>query len=143
MTYHNIWSDLINYFIVYTSHFCDHFRINYLWIQSLLKFLNNTVKEQKQQKSAENSQKNKNFKIYEINAAAYYTLIKQLNKENIQLFFLSVCELDEKLKFLSQNAFNILRNTCFKDNFAENSVSDQKINVLFSDEHRDYYDVFN
>ena len=32
---------------------------------------------------------------------------------------------------------------CFKNNFAENSTSDQKINALLFDEYRDYCDVFN
>ena len=45
--------------------------------------------------------KNNSFKIHKINTAAYYTLIKQLKKKNIQFFFLLVHELDEKLKFLS------------------------------------------
>ena len=31
----------------------------------------------------------------------------------------------------------------FKNNFAENSTSDQKINVFFFNEYKDYYDVFN
>ena len=70
-------------------------------------------------------------------------LMKQLKEKNIQLFSLSVCKLDEKLKFLSQNAVNILKEMCFKNDFAENPVTDQKINVLFSDEYRDYCDVFN
>ena len=52
-------------------------------------------------------------------------------------------KLNEKLKFLSQNAVNILKEMCFKNNFAENSVSNQKINAFFSDKYRDYCDVFN
>ena len=32
---------------------------------------------------------------------------------------------------------------CFKNNFAENPVSDQKINALLPDEYKDYYDVFD
>ena len=76
MTHHDVWPDLINHFIVYISHFCDYFEINYSWIQSLSKFLNNAVKEQKQQKFTENSQKNNSFKICEINTAVYHTLIK-------------------------------------------------------------------
>ena len=75
--------------------------------------------------------------------AVYHTLIKQLKKKNIQFFFLSVCELDEKLKFLSQNAVNILKEMCFKNNFAENPASDQKINALLPDEYRDYHNVFD
>ena len=101
MIYHSVWSDLINHSIVYTSHFCNHFEINYSQIWSLLKFLNDAVKEQKQQKSVKNSQKDNSFKIHEINAAAYHTLIKQLKEESIQLFSLLVHELNEKLKFLS------------------------------------------
>ena len=50
--------------------------------------------------------------------------MKQLKEENIQLFFLSVCELDEKLKFLSQDAVNILKEMCLKNDFAENPASD-------------------
>ena len=87
MTHHNIWPDLINHSIVFTSHFCDHFEANYSQTQSLSKFLNNAAKEQKQQKSAENFQKNNSFKIHEINAATYHTLIKQSKKKNIQFFF--------------------------------------------------------
>ena len=143
MTCHGVWPDLINHSIVYTPHFCDHFKTDYLWTQSLLKFLDDAAKEQKQQKSAEDSQKNNSFKIYEINVAAYHTLIKQLKEENIQLFSLSVHELDEKLKFFNQDAANILKEMCLKDNFAENSASDQKINVLLPDEYRDYCDVFD
>ena len=83
MTHHSVWPDLINHSIVYTSHFCDHFEANYSQTQSLPKFLNNAVKEQKQQEPTKNSQKNNSFKIYEINTAAYHTLIKQLKKKNI------------------------------------------------------------
>ena len=101
MTHHNVWPDLINYSIVFISHFCNHFKADYLQTQSLLKFLNDAVKKQKQQESAEDFQKNNSFKIHEINAAAYYTLIKQLKKENIQLFSLFIHKLNEKLKFLS------------------------------------------
>ena len=105
--------------------------------------MNNAVKKQKQQKSTENFQKNNNFKIHEINAAVYHTLIKQSKKKNIQLFFLSVYKLNEKLKFLSQNAVNILKKMCFKNNFTENPTSNQKIDALLSDKYRDYHDVFN
>ena len=52
-------------------------------------------------------------------------------------------KLDEKLKFLSQDAVNILKEMCFKNDFAENPASDQKIDALLSDEYRDYHDVFN
>ena len=83
------------------------------------------------------------FKIYEINAAAYHTLIKQSKEENIQLFSLSVHELDKKLKFLSQDTVNILKEMCLKNDFAENSAFDQEIDVLLPDEYRDYCDVFN
>ena len=69
--------------------------------------------------------------------------MKQLKKKSIQLFFLSVCKLDEKLKFLSQNVVNILKKICLKDNFAENPASDQEIDVLLSDEYRDYCNVFD
>ena len=54
-----------------------------------------------------------------------------------------MCELNEKLKFLSQNAANILKEMCFKNNFAENFTSDQKINALFFNKYKDYCDVFN
>ena len=134
---------MINHFIIYISHFCNHFEINYLWIWSLSKFLNNAIKKQKQQKSVKNFQKNNNFKIHEINAATYHTLMKQLKKKGIQLFFLSVHKLDEKLKFLSQNAVNILKEICFKNDFAENPAFNQKINALLPDEYRDYHDVFD
>ena len=143
MTCHDVWSDLINHFIVYIPHFCDHFETDYLWTQSLLKFLNDAVKEQKQQKLTKNSQENNSFKIHEINAAVYHTLIKQLKKKSIQLFSLSVYKLNKKLKFFSQNAVNILKEMCFKNNFAENFASDQEINALLSDEYRDYYNVFD
>ena len=101
MIYHNVWSDLINHFIVYISHFCDHFGVNYSWTQSLPKFLNDAVKEQKQQKVTEDFQKNNSFKIHKINAAVYHTLMKQSKEKNIQLFSLLVHKLNEKLKFLS------------------------------------------
>ena len=52
-------------------------------------------------------------------------------------------ELNEKLKFLSQNAVNILKKMCFKNDFAKNPASDQKIDALLSDKYRDYYDVFD
>ena len=52
-------------------------------------------------------------------------------------------KLNEKLKFLSQDAANILKKMCLKNNFAENSASDQKINAFFSDEYKDYCNVFN
>ena len=97
---YSIWSDLINHLIVFISHFCNHFGTDYSWTWSLLKFLKDAAKKQKQWKSVENSQKNTSFKIHKINAAAYHTLIKQL-KKNIQLFSLSVCELNEKLKFFN------------------------------------------
>ena len=32
---------------------------------------------------------------------------------------------------------------CFKNDFAENPASDQKINALFPDEYKDYHNVFN
>ena len=32
ITYHSVWSDLINYSIVFISHFCDHFKADYLQI---------------------------------------------------------------------------------------------------------------
>ena len=105
--------------------------------------MNNVVKKQKQQKTAENFQKNNNFKIHKINTAMYHTLIKQLKEKNIQLFSLSVHKLNEKLKFLNQNAVNILKEMCFKDDFAENPAFDQKINALLFDKYRDYCDVFN
>ena len=54
-----------------------------------------------------------------------------------------MCKLDEKLKFLSQNTANILKKMCLKNNFAENSASDQKIDALFPDEYKDYHNVFN
>ena len=76
ITCHNVWSDLINHSIVFISHFCDHFEINYSQTQSLPKFLKNAAKEQKQQKPVKNSQKNNSFKIHEINAVTYHTLIK-------------------------------------------------------------------
>ena len=50
-------------------------------------------------------------------------LMKQLKKENIQLFSLLMHKLNEKLKFLSQNAVNILKKMCFKNDFTENSAS--------------------
>ena len=50
--------------------------------------------------------------------------MKQSKEKNIQLFSLSVCELNEKLKFLSQNAANILKKMCFKNDFVENPASD-------------------
>ena len=50
--------------------------------------------------------------------------MKQLKEKNIQLFSLSVHKLNEKLKFLSQNAANILKEMCLKDDFAENPTSD-------------------
>ena len=143
MTCHSVWFNLINHFIVYTSHFCNHFKTDYSQTQSLLKFLNDTAKKQKQQKFVKNSQKNNSFKIYKINTAVYHTLIKQSKKKNIQLFSLLMYELNKKLKFLSQNAANILKEMYLKDDFAENPVSDQKINALLSDEYRDYCDVFN
>ena len=52
-------------------------------------------------------------------------------------------KLNEKLKFLSQDAVNILKKMCLKDDFAENPASDQKINALLPDKYRDYHDVFN
>ena len=52
-------------------------------------------------------------------------------------------KLDEKLKFLSQNAVNILKKMCLKNDFAENPASDQKINAFLPDEYRDYCDVFD
>ena len=70
-------------------------------------------------------------------------LIKQLKKKNIQLFFLSVHELNEKLKFLSQNTANILKKMYLKNNFTENPASDQKINTFLFNEYKDYHDVFN
>ena len=143
ITHHDVWPDLINHLIVFISHFCDYFEADYLWTQSLLKFLNDVIKEQKQQKSVKNSQQNNSFKIHEINAAAYHTLIKQPKEESIQLFSLSVHKLNEKLKFLSQNAANILKEMCFKDNFAENPASDQKIDAFLLDEYRDYCNVFD
>ena len=54
MICHNIWSDLINHSIVFTSHFCDHFGVNYSQTQSLLKFLKDAAKKQKQQKLTKN-----------------------------------------------------------------------------------------
>ena len=69
--------------------------------------------------------------------------MKQSKEENIQLFSLSVRKLDEKLKFLSQDAANILKEMCLKDNFAENPASDQEINALLPGEYRDYCDVFD
>ena len=69
--------------------------------------------------------------------------MKQLKKENIQLFSLSMHKLNEKLKFLSQDAVNILKKMCFKDDFTENPVFNQKIDVLFFNEYRNYCDVFN
>ena len=89
-----------------------------------------------------NFQQNNNFKIHEINAAAYHTFMKQL-KKSIQLFSLSVCELNEKLKFLSQNTVNILKEMYFKNNFVENSTFNQKIDALLLNEYRDYHNVFN
>ena len=124
MTCHSVWLNLINHSIVYIPHFCDHFEADYSWTQSLLKFLDNAAKEQKQQKSTKDSQKNNSFKIHEINAAAYHTLMKQSKEKSIQLFSLSVCELNEKLKFLSQDAVNILKEMCLKNDFAENPASD-------------------
>ena len=52
-------------------------------------------------------------------------------------------ELNEKLKFFSQNAVNILKKMCLKNDFAENFASDQKINIFFFNEYRDYCDVFD
>ena len=52
-------------------------------------------------------------------------------------------KLNEKLKFLNQDAVNILKEMCLKNNFVENPASDQKINALLPDEYRDYYNVFN
>ena len=52
-------------------------------------------------------------------------------------------KLNEKLKFLSQDAVNILKKMCLKNNFAENPASDQKIDVLFSDKYKNYCNVFN
>ena len=98
MICYDVWSDLINHSIVYTSHFCNYFETDYLWTWSLLKFLDDAAK---QQKTTENSQKNNSFKIYEINAAVYHTFMKQLKEENIQFFFLLMHELNKKLKFLS------------------------------------------
>ena len=143
MTHHSVWPDLINHSIVYTPHFCDHFEANYSQTQSLLKFLNDTVKKQKQQKPTKDSQENNSFKIHKINTAAYHTLIKQSKEKSIQLFSLSVHKLNEKLKFLSQNAANILKKMCLKDNFAENPASDQKINALLPDEYKNYHNVFD
>ena len=54
-----------------------------------------------------------------------------------------MCELNEKLKFLSQNAVNILKKMCLKNDFAENPAFNQKINALLPDEYRDYCDVFD
>ena len=88
-------------------------------------------------------QKNNSFKIHKINTAAYHTFMKQLKEKNIQLFSLSVHELNNKLKFLSQNAVNILKKICLKNDFVENPASDQKINALFSDKYKNYCDVFN
>ena len=124
MICHSVWPDLINHSIVFIPHFCNYFGADYSWIWSLLKFLKDAVKEQKQQKFAENSQKNISFKIYEINAAVYHTLMKQSKEKNIQFFSLSVCELNKKLKFLSQNAANILKEMCLKNDFVENPISD-------------------
>ena len=90
-----------------------------------------------------NFQQNNSFKIHEINAAAYHTLIKQLKKKNIQLFSLLVHELNEKLKFLSQIAVNILKEMCFKNNFIENPASDQEIDAFLFNEYKDYCDVFD
>ena len=69
--------------------------------------------------------------------------MKQLKKKNIQLFFLSVHELNKKLKFFNQDAVNILKKICFKNNFAENPASDQEINALLSNKYKDYCNVFN
>ena len=99
--HHSIWPDLINHSIVFILHFCNHFEADYSQIWSLLKFLKDAAKEQKQQEFTKDFQENTSFKIYKINAAVYHMLIKQLKEKNIQLFFLSVCELDEKLKFLN------------------------------------------
>ena len=52
-------------------------------------------------------------------------------------------KLNKKLKFLNQDAVNILKKMCFKNNFAENFASDQKINALLPDEYKNYYNVFN
>ena len=52
-------------------------------------------------------------------------------------------KLDEKMKFISQNTVNILKEMCFKNDFIENPVSDQEINTLLPDKYKDYCDVFN
>ena len=52
-------------------------------------------------------------------------------------------ELNEKLRFLSQDAVNILKKMCLKNDFIENPASDQEINILFFDEYRDYCNIFN
>ena len=52
-------------------------------------------------------------------------------------------ELNEKLKFFSQNAANILKEICFKNDFAKNSAFNQKIDALLSDEYKNYHNVFN
>ena len=69
--------------------------------------------------------------------------MKQSKEKNVQLFFLSVHELNEKLRFLSQNAVNILKEMCLKNDFTENLTSDQEIDALLSDEYRDYCNVFD
>ena len=52
-------------------------------------------------------------------------------------------KLNERLKFFSQDVVNILKEIYLKNDFAENSAFDQKINALLSDEYKDYCDVFN
>lgn len=143
MTCHGVWPDLINHSIVFTPNFCDHFGADYSRTRSLPKFLDDAARERKQQESAEDPQEDKGFRIHEINAAAYHTLMKQPKEENVQLFSLSVRELDEKLKFLSQDAANVLKEMYLKDDFAENPATDQEIDALLPNEYRDYRDVFD
>jgi len=81
----------------------------------------------------------KNFSMFSIKAASFYTLIKWLKKNRIEIFVMSIENIDRKIVYNTQCKLNVL-DVAFIDTSAQNL---EDINVKLSLKYQNFLDVFD
>ncbi len=81
----------------------------------------------------------KNFFIFSVKAASFHALIKQLKKNRIEIFIMSIEDIDRKIIYNTQCELNVL-DVAFINASAQNL---EDIKVKLSLKYQNFLDVFN
>ncbi len=81
----------------------------------------------------------KNFFMFSVKAASFHALIKQLKKNRIEIFIMSIEDIDRKIIYNTQCELNVL-DVAFIDASAQNL---EDIKVKLSLKYQNFLDVFN